>query len=74
MSALLENLRYDGASTTLQAAVASDEMSSEGKFGIPRFSGEATQLPEYSFRVKMRVEKEKNMTEEEARSTWPSTC
>ena len=71
MSALLENLRYDGSATTNQVTAASDELSSEGKFGIPRFSGEATQLPEYVFRVKMRMEKEKNMAEEEIKKLGP---
>ena len=45
MSALLETLRYDGAQSTTLAA-SQDTFDSEGKFGIPRFSGEPAQLPE----------------------------
>ena len=66
----LETLRYDGAqSTTL--ATSQDSFDSEGKFGIPRFSGEPAQLPEYAFRVQMRMLREKGMEESELKKVGP---
>ena len=58
MSALLETLKYrpdvQGGTTSHE-----DFNSAEGKFGIPRFNGEATMLPEYTYRVRARAAKEK---------------
>ena len=70
MSALLETLRYDGAQSTTLAA-SQDTFDSEGKFGIPRFSGEPAQLPEYAFRVQMRMLREKGMEESELKKVGP---
>ena len=67
MSALLESLRYDGGSVSAQAATASEDWNSEGKFGIPRFNGEPGALTKYSFRVKVRAQKESLIEESEVK-------
>ena len=72
MSALLETLRFDGdTSSSVNATSMNDSFYTEGKYGIPRFSGEPTLLPEYQFRVKMKIQKEKGMEESELKKLGP---
>eukprot|EP00434_Breviolum_minutum_P030756 symbB.v1.2.027202.t1/scaffold2716.1/size72468/9 len=70
MSALLETLKYrpdfQSGTTTHE-----DFNSAEGKFGIPRFNGEATMLPEYTYRVRARAAKEKAMSKDEVEKLGP---
>ena len=47
------------------------QAGTEGKFGIPRFNGEATRLSEYKFRVQARIMKEKALTKEEREKLGP---
>ena len=70
MSALLETLKFrpetQGGTTNHE-----DFNSAEGKFGIPRFNGEATMLPEYTYRVRARAAKEKAMSKDEVEKLGP---
>ena len=70
MSALLETLKYR---PDLQNGTTNHEdfNSAEGKFGIPRFNGEATMLPEYTYRVRARAAKEKAMNKDEVEKLGP---
>ncbi len=68
MAAILENLRYDPTGGT---AVALAEESSEGKFGIPRFSGQPSSLQEYAFRVRSKMHREAKMEESEVKKLGP---
>ena len=70
MSALLETLKYrpgDG----LQSGTTNEDFGTEGKFGIPRFGGDPATLPEYTYRVMTRLEKENKMSKEEVQKLGP---
>ena len=44
---------------------------SDGRSGIPRFNGEPTRLAEFEFRVKAKLFKAKQMSEEERKKLGP---
>ena len=69
MSALLETLKYKPDS--LQAGTTNEDFGTEGKFGIPRFGGDPATLPEYTYRVMTRLEKEGKMSKEEVQKLGP---
>ena len=71
MSALLETLRFESAQSSSGLAGSQEAFDSEGKYGIPRFSGEPTQLPEYTCRVQMKILREKSMEESELKKLGP---
>ena len=52
--------------------VAAEENSStEGKAGVPRYDGDPLKLMEYSYRVRLRQAREKQMAEEELKKQGP---
>ena len=51
----------DGLSFARFMEVTDGESATEGKYGIPRFDGSVHHLQEYSFRVRMRALKEKDL-------------
>ena len=70
MSALLETLKFrheplQGSTTTME------DHGTEGKFGIPRFNGEPTMLPEYVYRVRTRMARESKMSKDELEKLGP---
>ena len=69
MSALLETLKY--RADAFQGSTTNEDHGTEGKFGIPRFNGDPMMLPEYTYRVKTRMEKESKMTKEEIDKLGP---
>ena len=69
MSALLETLKY--RHDAFNGSTTNEDHGTEGKFGIPRFNGDPMMLPEYTYRVKTRMEKEKSMTKEEVDKLGP---
>ena len=70
--ALLDALRYDSSyGSTSASQLAEDMQNSEGKFGIPRFNGEAAALHEYAFRVRARMHREKHMEASELKKLGP---
>ena len=71
MSALLESLRFDPGFATLTAGSNQEDLNSEGKFGIPRYGGDAAGLHEYAYRVRMRMQREALMDKTEAKKNGP---
>ena len=69
MSALLDTLKF--RPDAFQGSTTNDDPGTEGKFGIPRFNGDPMMLPEYTYRVKTRMEKESKMTKEEVDKLGP---
>ena len=49
----------------------SDNECTEGKYGIPRFDGSLHLLQEYSYRVKMKELREKDLEASEAKKLGP---
>lgn len=66
---LLELLKYDASSSGV--AQLNDEPNSEGKFGIPRFSGDPSGLQEYAFRIRTRAFREERMEKDEVKKLGP---
>ena len=68
---LLELLRYDPSGGNATASQLNDESNAEGKFGIPRFSGDPMALQEYAFRIRTRAYREQRMDESEVKKLGP---
>ncbi|CAE7367988.1 RE1 [Symbiodinium necroappetens] len=65
MASLLEGLSWH------RFVEISESETTEGKYGIPRFDGSLNLLQEYSYRVRMRVKKEKEMDQGEVKKLGP---
>ena len=52
-------------------SVAEENASTEGKAGVPHYDGDPIRLMEYSFRVRLRQAREKQMPDEELRKLGP---
>ncbi|CAE7591026.1 RE1 [Symbiodinium sp. CCMP2592] len=65
MASLLEGLTWQ------KFTEISESESTEGKYGIPRFDGSLHLLQEYSYRVRMRAKKEKEMDPGEVKKLGP---
>ena len=61
----------DGLSFARFMEVTDGESATEGKYGIPRFDGSVHHLQEYSFRVRMRALKEKDLDPAEIKKIGP---
>ena len=48
-----------------------DDATTEGKAGVPRYNVEPAKLQEYIFRVRLRQAREKGMSEEEVKKKGP---
>ena len=59
MASLLEGLSWQ------KFVEISESETTEGKYGIPRFDGSLHLLQEYSYRVRLRVKKEKEIDSSE---------
>ena len=68
---LLESLRYDATLASQTAGAANEDFNAEGKFGIPRFGGDAAGLDEYSYRVNARAKRESLMDAGEVKKLVP---
>lgn len=66
MSALLETLKYK---PDVQSSTTTEDFGTEGK--IPRFNGDPATLPEYTYRVMARLEKEGKMAKDEVQKLGP---